>query len=230
MDSNNSHGPNDTAKPGPLATEGALALDVDVENEVEGDEESITREQRRSRRKRDVRARTISVKRMTKRELEIGRLLYPEEAYWKPRTRAECAEGPRPCPFVSCKHHLYIDVSPRTGAIKLNFPDLEVWDLGESCALDVADRGGTTLEDVGAIMNLTRERIRQVEVKALAKLEALRDMMALRDYVDEGPVGKRRLPRLSSVELPAADEDDEDDALDAAPKKAVRAEDLVLDA
>jgi hypothetical protein len=222
MDSNNSHGPNDTAKPGPLPTEGALALDVGV------DEESITREQRRSRRKRDVRARTISVKRMTKRELEIGRLLYPEEAYWKPRTRAECAEGPRPCPFVSCKHHLYIDVSPRTGAIKLNFPDLEVWDLGESCALDVADRGGTTLEDVGAIMNLTRERIRQVEVKALAKLEALRDMMALRDYVDEGPVGKRRLPRLSPVEVASTDDDDEDEVVEATPAKAPRADDLVL--
>lgn len=165
------------------------------------DEEPITREQRRSRRKRDVRARTISVKRMTKRELEIGRLLYPETDYTKPRTREECVEGPRPCPFVSCKHHLFIDVSPRTGAIKLNFPDLEVWDMGESCALDVADRGGTTLEDVGAIMNLTRERIRQVEVKALAKLEALKDMMALREYVDEGPVGKRRLPRLSKADL-----------------------------
>jgi hypothetical protein len=50
-------------------------------------------------------------------------------------------------------------------------------------------------------MNLTRERIRQVEVKALAKLEALRDMMALRDFVDEGPVGKRRLPVLSKAEL-----------------------------
>jgi hypothetical protein len=175
-----------------LGVDGALALDLEPE---------ITREQRRSRRKRDVRARTISVKRMTKRELEIGRLLFPETDYWKPRNRAECAEGPRPCPFVSCKHHLFIDVSPRTGAIKLNFPDLEVWDLGESCALDVADRGGTTLEDVGAIMNLTRERIRQVEVKALAKLEALNDMYALRDYVDEGPVGKRRLPTLSSEEL-----------------------------
>lgn len=163
--------------------------------------EPITREQRRSRRKRDVRARTISVKRMTKRELEIGRLLYPETDYDKPRSRQECLEGPRPCPFVSCKHHLYIDVSPRTGAIKLNFPDLEVWEMGESCALDVADRGGTTLEDVGAIMNLTRERIRQVEVKALAKLEALTDMMALRDYVDEGPVGKRRLPRLTKADL-----------------------------
>ena len=177
--------------------EGATALDHDAHE--------ITREQRRSRRKRDVRARTISVKRMTKRELEIGRLLYPETDYEKPRTRAECADGPRPCPYVSCKHHLYIDVSPRTGAIKLNFPDLEVWELNESCALDVADRGGTTLEDVGAIMNLTRERIRQVEVKALAKLEALRDMMALRDYVDEGPVGKRRLPRLSKADLEGVD-------------------------
>ena len=183
-----------------LPTEGATALQLEPE--------SITREQRRSRRKRDVRARTISVKRMTKRELEIGRLLYPETDYEKPRTRSECAEGPRPCPFVSCKYHLYIDVSPRTGAIKLNFPDLEVWEMGESCALDVADRGGTTLEDVGAIMNLTRERIRQVEVKALAKLEALRDMSALRDYVDEGPVGKRRLPTLSKTEL--ADNEDEE--------------------
>ncbi|NRA35042.1 MAG: hypothetical protein HRU17_17070 [Polyangiaceae bacterium] len=177
-------------------TDGATALQT-----APAEGESITREQRRSRRKRVVRARTISVKRMTKRELEIGRLLYPEMDYWKPRKRAECAEGPRPCAFVSCKHHLYIDVSPRTGAIKLNFPDLEVWEMGESCALDVADRGGTTLEDVGAIMNLTRERIRQVEVKALAKLEALRDMSALRDFVDEGPVGKRRLPQLSKAEL-----------------------------
>ncbi|HYO95594.1 MAG TPA: sigma factor-like helix-turn-helix DNA-binding protein [Polyangiaceae bacterium] len=206
MDSNDSHGPDDgSSKPVRLPTQGALAMDCE--------EEHITREQRRSRRKRDVRARTISVKRMTKRELEIGRLLYPEADYWKPRYRAECVEGPRPCPFVSCHYHLYIDVSPRTGAIKLNFPDLEVWELGDSCALDVADRGGTTLEDVGAIMNLTRERIRQVEVKALAKLEALRDMLALRDYIDEGPVGKRRLPSLARQELtPVDDEEDEFEA------------------
>src|SRR5450432_350497 len=191
-----------------LQTEGQLALAP----APTGDEEApVTREQRRSRRKREVRARTISVKRMTKRELEIGRLLYPETEYWKPRAREACAEGPRPCPFVSCKHHLFIDVSPRTGAIKLNFPDLEVWDMGESCALDVADRGGTTLEDVGAIMNLTRERIRQVEVKALAKLEALKDMMALREYVDEGPVGKRRLPVLARNEYEDASVEDADD-------------------
>ncbi|MFW5740162.1 MAG: sigma factor-like helix-turn-helix DNA-binding protein [Myxococcota bacterium] len=190
--------------------DGALALKA-----------SMTREQRRSRRKRDVRARTISVKRMTKRELEIGRLLYPETDYWKPRTRADCADGPRPCPFVSCKYHLFIDVSAKTGAIKLNFPDLEVWEMNESCALDVADRGGTTLEDVGAIMNLTRERIRQLEVKALAKLNAVDDMMALRDYIDEGPVGKRRLPVLTADEVEAdksepedSEEEESEDVLD----------------
>ena len=165
------------------------------------DTSGMSREQRRSRRKRSVRARTISVKRMTKRELEMGRVLFPETDYWKPRDRASCAEAMRPCPFVSCKHHLFTDVSPKTGAIKLNFPDLEVWEMSESCALDVADRGGTTLEDVGAIMNLTRERIRQVEVKALAKLEAHEDMESIRELVDEGPIGKRRLPVLSTDEL-----------------------------
>lgn len=178
---------------GDLLTDGALALSP---------EPQLTREQRRSRRKRDVRARTISVKRLSKAELERGRLLYPEDtASMRPKTRAECLDGQRPCPFVSCAHHLYLDVSPRTGAIKLNFPDLEVTEMTETCALDVADRGGTTLEEVGAIMNLTRERIRQVEVKGLAKLQALSDMSALRDYVDEGPIGKRKLPVISTRDL-----------------------------
>ena len=202
---------------GVTETEGSLALAVSLEP---AGEEQVTREQRRSRRKRDVRARTISVKRMTKRELELGRLLYPEVVDMeKPKSREDCVAGARPCPFVSCKHHLYLDVSARTGAIKLNFPDLEVWDMTETCALDVADRGGTTLEEVGAIMNLTRERIRQVEVKGLAKLEALKDMEALRDYVDEGPVGKRRLPVLASA--PDSDEDEDEDEEDGEEVEAV---------
>ncbi len=91
----------------------------------------------------------------------------------RPRSRADCASGPRPCMFISCKHHLYLDVNPSTGSIKLNFPDKEVWELAETCALDVADRGGITLEEVGSIMNLTRERIRQVETRGLLKLRAV---------------------------------------------------------
>ncbi len=60
-------------------------------------------------------------------------------------------------------------------------------------------------------MNLTRERIRQVEVKGLAKLEALKDMGGLRDYVEEGPVGKRRLPILAKAPEVVEEEEDEFD-------------------
>jgi hypothetical protein len=140
-----------------------------------------------SSRKDRVRARTISIKRLSKRELERGRQQFPESDYRRPMARAHCMQGEhadRPCAFVSCKYHLYLDVSERTGAIKLNFPDLEVWELPESCALDIADRGGITLEEVGVIMNLTRERIRQLETKGLAKLKALGEMVALQDYCD----------------------------------------------
>jgi hypothetical protein len=189
----------------------AKALPLDVENPVAvaiahlEDAPPPTRDQRRSRRHREVRARTISTKRMTKRELELGRLFARADAEEgvvlpeRPRARAECAGGPRPCPFVSCKHHLYLDVSPRTGAIKLNFPDLEPAQLVESCALDVADRGGSTLDRVGEVMNVTRERIRQVEVKALAKVLGAVERgegVALAEHAAPGPAGKRRLPLL----------------------------------
>ncbi len=120
---------------------------------------------------RRARAKTIAMKRLTKEELRIGALLYPERSYWRPKSRGECANVARPCPYVSCKYHLYIDVNPATGSIKINFPDLEVWELQHSCALDVAQTGGITLEEVGEILNLTRERIRQVEVRGLLKLK-----------------------------------------------------------
>ncbi len=97
-------------------------------------------------------------------------LLLAELDGMRPRTRADCANSVRPCFFVSCKHHLYLDVNPDTGSVKVNFPDKELWELENTCALDVADKGGITLEEVGAIMNLTRERIRQVETSGLSKL------------------------------------------------------------
>jgi hypothetical protein len=146
------------------------------------DDEGRKGEGRRKRRSR-ARARTISIRRLSKAELNRGRALYPETEYWKPTNREECLGMERPCPFVSCKYHLYIDVHPVRGSIKMNFPDLEIWEMTDTCALDVADRGGITLEEVGEIMNLTRERVRQVETAGLAKLEALEDMKRLKDYL-----------------------------------------------
>ena len=166
---------------------GSLALAFEASLESGGlstDEEEVDELGRRRRRSR-ARARTISIRRLSKAELNRGRALYPEEDYWRPASRGECAQMERPCPFVSCKYHLYIDVHPVRGSIKINFPDVEVWEMTDTCALDIADRGGITLEEVGEIMNLTRERVRQVETQGLAKLQGLSEVDLLRDYVDE---------------------------------------------
>jgi hypothetical protein len=132
---------------------------------------ATSRKVRRRGRRTRPRSRTIAMKRLTKEELRLGALLYPPVDIERPKTRSECSGMPRPCPFVSCKHHLYLDVNPETGSIKLNVPDLEVWEMKDTCSLDVADKNGITLEEVGEIMNLTRERIRQVEVRGLLKLK-----------------------------------------------------------
>ena len=121
---------------------------------------------------------SFSAYRTAHRDLRAGAEEYPDEGQHadRPRTRAECpdtSEGP--CPWVSCKYHLYLDVNERTGSLKVNFPGVEVWELPVSCALDVADAegDGVTLDAVAHAMNLTRERVRQIEVRALASARAL---------------------------------------------------------
>ena len=138
----------------------------------DGDEvPELSRKIRRRRRRTRPRSKTIAMKRLTREELRQGALMYPPVDIPRPTSRAECREEMRPCPWVACKHHLYLDINPETGSIKINFPDLEPWELQHTCALDVAERGGITLEEVGEIMNQTRERIRQVEVRGLLKLK-----------------------------------------------------------
>lgn len=117
---------------------------------------------------------TLAVRRITQLELAAGRAelaaLGADEPYDRPQTRADCARVPRPCPYVTCKYSLYLDVS-ETGSIILNFPHLEPGQMpaNQSCALDLAERGPMTLEDIATVTNLTRERIRQVELKALLR-------------------------------------------------------------
>jgi hypothetical protein len=133
------------------------------------------------------RSKTIARKQMMRerkhQQIDPEMLKVADES--RPRTRKECACSQRPCLFVSCKHHLYLDVNPITGSIKLNFPDKEVWELKDTCALDVAEKGGLTLEEVGEILNLTRERIRQVEASGLKKLHDLSGESSLEGLIYE---------------------------------------------
>ena len=113
--------------------------------------------------------RSRRLKRLTKSEMRIAALLFPERGYWRPLTRGDCSQVPRPCPYVGCKYHLYLDVQD-SGNLRLGF-DGEPWEMAESCALDVADNNpdGITLEETGKILGLTRERVRQLEGATAAK-------------------------------------------------------------
>ena len=156
---------------GPDTDEG----DDDVEAEAgetgdAGGPPEVSRKIRRRRRRTRPRSKTIAMKRLTREELRVGALMYPPVDVPRPTTREQCREEIRPCPWVACKHHLYLDINPETGSIKINFPDLEPWEMQHTCALDVADSGGLTLEEIGIITNLTRERVRQLEVRGLLTL------------------------------------------------------------
>ena len=83
----------------------------------------------------------------------------------RPTKRSHCVNGPRPCPWVSCRHHLYLDVTVN-GGVRVNHPDVDVWDMKETCSLDVTEMGPQTLDEVGTMLNLTRERVRQIQVRA----------------------------------------------------------------
>jgi len=98
----------------------------------------------------------------------------------RPRIRGDCIDGPRPCPWISCRHHLYLDVT-ESGGIRLNHPDLEPDQIPHSCSLDIADDGPHTLEAVGDITQVTRERVRQIEFAATRRATAIAERIGMED-------------------------------------------------
>lgn len=105
----------------------------------------------------------MPIKKMTRKYLKKNAVEYPEGVS-RPAKRSDCMGIPRPCPFVGCRYHLFLDVNETTGSIKFNFPNLEPHQLLDSCSLDLVDQHQElTLEYIGEIMNLSRERIRQIE-------------------------------------------------------------------
>lgn len=92
--------------------------------------------------------------------------------YARPKYRSDCSKISRPCPFVTCKYNLYLDVT-NAGSIQFNFPDTEINKMKDSCVLDLAEKKLDTLEEVGIYLNITRERVRQIEIDALMKIRKM---------------------------------------------------------
>lgn len=123
------------------------------------------------RRKYVRHSKAVNPAHVSQRERRRLALLEPDYGERRlPSTRGECVDGARPCPFVSCRHHLYLDVK-KSGSIVFNFPNRELEELPQTCSLDAADLGGLSLEEAGSLFNLTKERMRQLEILALARLE-----------------------------------------------------------
>lgn len=123
-----------------------------------------------------ARPRSIGRKRLTRKErrelAELTRSLAMGRHYKRrPKTVGECAAlVPGPCPWVGCRFNLFLDVDEETGVTRIAFPGKEIDELEETCALRVAAKGEHTLERTGELVNVTLERLRQIEEVALVSL------------------------------------------------------------
>jgi hypothetical protein len=97
----------------------------------------------------------------------------------RPKTFGDCKPGP--CPWVSCRHHLKLEIDPVSHSVKDNFPGIDVDEMPETCSLRVAalvrEGQAMPLQQVGAYANLTMERARQLEKQALANMRAGMDLL-----------------------------------------------------
>lgn len=83
----------------------------------------------------------------------------------RPKTRGDCIDGSRPCPWATCRYHLASDID-RRGHLHVSPTD-----SGETCALDVVDRhGNITLREVARLLGITHQGARFIETRALADL------------------------------------------------------------
>lgn len=131
---------------------------------------------------------TVHQTRVTRAEREVAIAEVADvELFERPSRRGDCLQGEhaqRPCPFVSCKHHLYLDVNPRNGSVRVNFPDVEVWDLPETCALDVADLAPEVRREVACALGVSEQRVEQIESKAIERIRRSEILARLSDFLE----------------------------------------------
>jgi hypothetical protein len=85
----------------------------------------------------------------------------------RPRSRVQCADVERPCPYVGCRYNLWIVDITRRGTIR--HMDCDPWEMPPdmSCVLDVADRGELQSADVEAFFGVSKEWVRQLTNSAI---------------------------------------------------------------
>lgn len=151
------------------------------------------------------------------------------EHHERPRTRADCENGERPCPWVSCKMHLLLDVMP-SGSLRLHNPTrrrggekvlrlyrdkLAKWGEYDNRAA-VFDDDGNVVKPWGAKTPRADGERYQGEVaddfdeQALERLESMphtcaldvaEDMRRLQEIADDLGVSRERVRQIESDAL-----------------------------
>lgn len=78
----------------------------------------------------------------------------------------------RPCRKFSCPHHLWVEDERRGRPHNGKSPPSKLVERADSCALDIAERGDHTTAQVARTMQLTPDRVNQLEDRGLAKVHA----------------------------------------------------------
>lgn len=87
-----------------------------------------------------------------------------------PQARADCRGGPRPCPFVSCKFHLFLLVDPKKSTVSHRVEAADIWEMPFTCALDIAEMGGGEFRRVSRVLNLSEEYTLALHNAAVGKI------------------------------------------------------------
>jgi len=101
------------------------------------------------------------------------------DAEWEPGDCPRLHDDHRPCIHVGCRYHLHGEVSA-AGSLRITASwqaalesDEPLDDCGlETCVLDARSDDDRSLDRIGSVFGITRERVRQIEEHALARLRA----------------------------------------------------------
>lgn len=124
----------------------------------------------------------------------------------RPKTRAECKDGPRPCPYLGCRHHLYSDEHDTGRQPRFNVEAMER--DRPSCSLDVADDGNARdVDEISKLTGLWHTNVEAALESAMQKLEA--DPLLFEQYVAmESRTHVHPLAAAAMLADPASDDEE----------------------
>jgi hypothetical protein len=119
-------------------------------------------------------------------KIMTNKIRYAEYLY-PPKHYADCMGKPEPCRHVFCEHHMvWCFIWGKKPTIRALLDKAE--SLKYTCVLKAVEKkqGGLTLQEVGDILGITRERIRQIEEEALRKIGGPKIRKQLEEYANNG--------------------------------------------